>query len=353
VKRTALLAIDGGGSKIDAALVTKTGEVLGSARVANRDASHREDYLAAIDRAVTAVTRSGGLGTRTGPIAGLGVYCLAGADFRSDERRMRRWLSEMGWTEEAVLRNDTFAVLRAGSDRPWGVGVVAGTGTNCAAVSPDGRIFRLPAVGHISGDWGGGSDLGGDALWYAVRAEDGRGPRTDLARLVPAHFGLRRPTQVTEAIHLGQLGNTRRLSAGSTKASPDGNQMRLSELAPVVFRAASEGDAVAGGIVERQADEVVTMATTAIRRLRMQQLDVHVTLGGGVFRNRFAPFLERIRDGIATVAPRAHVAVLTDPPVVGAALLGLDRLGASRQAERRVRAGLTHEDLRAHTRPTR
>lgn len=353
MKRPAILAIDGGGSKIDAALVARTGEVLASARVANRDSSHRDEYLAAIGSAVAAVARSAGNDPGSGPVAALGVYCLAGADFRSDERRMLRWLAEKGWTDEDLLRNDTFAVMRAGSERPWGVGIVAGTGTNCSAVSPDGRVFRLPAVGHISGDWGGASDLGGDALWYAVRAEDGRGPRTELAQLVPAHFGLKRPTQVAEAIHLGRLGDGTRFVAGATKAWPDGNEMRLSELAPVVFRAASDGDAVARGLVDRQADEVVTMATAAVRKLRLQALDVHVTLGGGVFRNRFAPFLERIRAGIAAVAPRARVAVLSDPPVVGAALLGLDRIGGSRQAERRVRAGLTHDDLRAHTRPTR
>jgi N-acetylglucosamine kinase-like BadF-type ATPase len=353
VTRPALLAVDGGGSKIDAALVGRGGEVLSAARVGNRDASHREVYLDAIGRAVTSIAEKAGLEPSDGPIAPLGVYCLAGADFPADERRMLGWLREAGWTAENVLRNDTFAIMRAGSDRPWGVGVVCGTGTNCAAVSPDGRTFRLPAIGHISGDWGGASDLGGDALWYAVRAEDGRGPRTELARLVPAHFGLRRPKQVTEAIHLGRLGHARRFSPGTTRAWPDGDEMRLSELAPVVFKAAGDGDPIARSLVDRQADEIVTMATAAIRKLGMEDLDVHVALGGGVFRNRFAPFPERIRSGVRAVAPRARVSVLSDPPIVGAALLGLDRLGAPRPAERRLRATLTHQRLRTQTRARR
>jgi N-acetylglucosamine kinase-like BadF-type ATPase len=353
VTRPAILAVDGGGSKIDAVVVSRSGEVLASVRVDNRDASHREVYLHAIGRAVTSVAEEAALEPTARPIAELGVFCLAGADFAVDERRLRRWLSQMRWTNEDILRNDTFAIMRAGSDRPWGVGVVCGTGTNCAAVSPDGRVFRLPAVGHISGDWGGASDLGSDALWYAVRAEDGRGPRTQLARLVPAHFGLRRPKQVTEAIHLGRLGSPHRFSPGSTHVWPDGDEMRLSELAPVVFRAAADGDEIARSLVDRQADEVATMASAAIRKLRMEELDVHVALGGGVFRNRFGPFLERIRSGIGGVAPLATVSVLSDPPVVGAALLGLDRIGASRQAERRVRSGLTNERLRTHTRARR
>jgi hypothetical protein len=83
------------------------------------------------------------------------------------------------------------------------------------------------------------------------------------------------------------------------------------------------------------------MAGTAIRRLRMTKLDVHVVLGGGIFRNGFAPFFGRIEDGLRRVAPAATVMILEAPPVAGAALLGLDRLGASRAARGRLRAALT------------
>ncbi len=44
-----------------------------------------------------------------------------------------------------------------------------------------------------------------------------------------------------------------------------------------------------------------------------------------------------------------RVRVLTAPPVIGAALIGLDRLGASRAAQARLRRGLTHERLTAQT----
>jgi hypothetical protein len=90
------------------------------------------------------------------------------------------------------------------------------------------------------------------------------------------------------------------------------------------------------------------MAGTAMRRLRMTDLDVHVVLGGGIFRNRFGPFYERIELGIEAVAPRASTTVLSAPPVVGAALLGLDAIGASAAAKSRVRERLNHELLAGH-----
>ncbi|MGH2635668.1 MAG: N-acetylglucosamine kinase [Actinomycetota bacterium] len=329
MSRPAVIAIDGGGSKIDAAAVARDGTLLGCARVLAADANGQEPgHLSGVAAALEAVCRASGLDAERRPLASLGAFCLAGADLPVDDRRILRWIERHSWTTRTLLRNDTFAVLRAGTDRTWGVGVVCGFGTNCSAVSPRGTTYRLPALGSIAGDWGGGSDIGEAALWYAIRSEDGRGARTALATSVPAHFGLRRPRQVMQAMYLG------RLSEG-----------RVSELPPLVFRAAADGDEVARSIVDRQADEVVTMAGTAIRRLRMASLDVDVVLGGGIFRTGFAPFFRRIELGLEAVAPRATVTVLAAPPVVGAVLLGLDRIGATRDAKARVRRALTDEAL--------
>jgi N-acetylglucosamine kinase-like BadF-type ATPase len=329
VTRPAVLAIDGGGSKVDAVAVARDGTILGSARVPPAGGDGRDPgYLARLAVAVDRAFHEVGLDPSRGPVAQVGVFCVAGADLPPDERRILRWLQRQSWTVETILRNDTFAVLRAGTDRAWGVGVVCGYGTNCAAVAPDGRTFRLPALGWISGDWGGGSDIGEAAVWHAVRAEDGRGQRTKLAAAVPAHFGLRRPRQLMEELYEG------RLSVG-----------RTAELAPVVFRTAADGDRVARSIVDRQADEVVTMAGTAIRKLRMTELDVHVVLGGGIFRNRFPPFFDRIGEGVRGIAPEAIVSVVAAPPVVGAVLLGLDLMGATKQTKDRIRVALTKERL--------
>ena len=337
-RRPALLAVDGGGSKIDAALIRRDGSVVGAARIATGalEESGGERLLGPLVQAIAAACLDAGIDPARRPVADLGVYCLAGADLPADDRRIARWLKGQEITTDDIVLNDTFAVLRAGTDRSWGIGVVCGFGINCSGVAPDGRITRFPAVGRISGDWGGGTDLGESALWYAVRAEDGRGGATTLRELVPAYFGLRRPRQVLEAIYFGRLQSE-----------------RVTELPPLVFRAAIEGDAVARSIIDRQADEVVALAGTAIRRLRMTKLDVEVVLGGGIFRTHDERFFERIRDGLGAIAPAATVRVLTTPPVIGAALLGLDRLGASAPAHRRLRAALTHDRLTAETQSAR
>jgi N-acetylglucosamine kinase-like BadF-type ATPase len=335
VKRPALLAIDGGGSKIDAAALRRDGTVLGARRVSARDYERTGDdaFFGQLDEAVRAACADAGLLGAAHPVAVVGVFCLAGADLPVDDRRINRGLAQRGWVGEHVVRNDTFAVLRAGTDRSWGVGIVCGFGTNCSGVSPDGRVYRLPAIGPVSGDWGGGIELGGSALWHAIRAGDGRGPRTHLQRSVPAHFGMRTARQVMEALYVGRL-----------------DEDRLAELAPTVFHEAADGDAIATHLVERQADEIATMATAAIRKLGMRDLDPDVVLGGGIFRNAWAPFFERVNAGIHTTAPEARIVRLTAPPVVGAAMLGLDLLGAGPAAHARTRESLTHRRLDPHTR---
>lgn len=344
-RRPAILAVDAGGSKVDVALIRRDGTLLGAARVRGAELDghtwlttpHVEErHLMPVGVAIEEAARQAGVDAHRLPVADLGIYCLAGADLPADDRRLSRWTRANGWTATDVVRNDTFAVLRAGTDRSWGVGVVCGFGTNCSAVSPDGRITRFPAIGPLSGDWGGAGELGAMAAWHAVRSEDGRGEKTSLERSVPGFFGLKRPRQLMEAIYFERI-----------------DEQRLAELAPVLFRAAMDGDAVARGVVDRQADEVVTMAATAIRRLRMQRLDVDVVLGGGIFRNHDRLFYERIETTLREQVPAARLHVLTDPPVVGAALMGLDRLKARRSAHAHIREALTHERMGADTLPRR
>jgi len=248
----------------------------------------------------------------------------------ADDRRLAHVLRTAGWTRSELVRNDTYAVLRAGTDRGWGVGLVCGSGINCTGVGPDGRTVRFPAVGEFPGAADGGGWIGEMGLGAAVRGRDGRGPRTLLERTVPAHFGVHRPWSVLEGIREGVIAR----------------QRVVLELPPLVFGAAAKGDAVARGIVDALADEVVTMVVASLRRLRLLRAEVDVTLGGGVFRADDPAFVERIRAGVAACAPRARVAVLDGPPVIGAALLGLDHTRARDGAARRVREQLTANRIR-------
>ena len=330
----AVLAVDGGNSKTDVALVAADGRLLAAVR--GTSTSHQAIGLGpGIERLVGLVesaARAAGLDPSARPVASMGVHAIAGADFPRDVRMLSRALIATGLTDEVVVVNDTIGALWAGSSEGWGIALICGEGINGAAIAPDGRQVRFDGVGDISGDWGGGHSVGMAGLAAAVRSADGRGPRTSLARLAPAHFGLRRPAALTRALYEGRFP-----------------ERRTSELSPVVFAAAGDGDVVARSIVDRLADELVAMAGALARRARLTRLPVEVVLAGGVFRTTDVPFFERVRSGIASVAPAATLVHLEMPPVAGAALEGLRRLGAGERAMTRMRRDLAGRGQQAGT----
>ena len=173
---TLVLAVDGGNSKTDVALVDGDGRLLAAVR--GETTSHQQvGGDAGMQRLSALVAKAyTTAGVRGADRAEVGVYCLAGADTPSDIRELTGRLSAGGFARTDLLRNDTFAALRAGTDRGWGVVVICGQGVNAAGVAPDGRTARLEALGDISGDWGGATDVGWQGLAAAVRARDGRGP---------------------------------------------------------------------------------------------------------------------------------------------------------------------------------
>ncbi|WP_369271094.1 N-acetylglucosamine kinase [Streptomyces sp. R11] len=312
-----VLAVDAGNSKTDVAVVAADGTVLATARGGGfRPPSvgvepAMDTLAAAVEQALTAagVTSADHVSA-----------CLANADLPVEEEQLTAALQTRAWGTTVEVRNDTFAILRAGVPEPRGVAVVCGAGINCVGMRPDGRTARFPALGRISGDWGGGWGLAEEALWHAARAEDGRGAPTTLTRTLPAHFGLPTMYALIEALHLEHIAPARR-----------------HELTPVLFATAAAGDPIARDLVDRLADEVVTMATVALTRLDLLEESTPVLLGGGVLAARHPQLIDTIHDLLTTRAPKAVPTVVTASPVLGAALLGLDAVGALPEVHVRLR----------------
>jgi N-acetylglucosamine kinase-like BadF-type ATPase len=319
------IAVDGGNSKTDLTLVRADGEVLALARGPLGSPHHiGVDGCVGVlgDLLEQALAEAGLRDDADGRVADLAELLVAGVDFPAEEHALEVAVAARGWAGDVHVGNDTFAVLRAGTERGWGVAVVCGAGINCVGVDPHGRHARFPALGAISGDWGGGYDVGLAAVAAAARSEDGRGPRTTLERMVPAHFGLETPGELSEAIHRGRIP-----------------VRRVLELPPMVFAEAA-ADPVAAEIVDRVAVEIAALARAALRRLELDRQPVEVLLGGGLLRAGDGRVLAGGEAELRRAAPEAMVRTTTSPPIVGAALLALDRLGAGADAQRRVRQEL-------------
>jgi N-acetylglucosamine kinase-like BadF-type ATPase len=321
--RPLFLAVDGGNSKTDVVLGTADGEVLGFVR-----GPTASPHVVGLDGTVAVLRSLIDAFAIPGPID-VAAFYLAGADLPGEVSRLRAAITAEPWAKRSLVDNDCFALLRAGTAMPDAIAVVCGAGTNCVGRSADGRVARFPALGAISGDWGGGHDLAEHALRYAARGEDGRGAPTALVAAVARHFGLPSVESVSIALHVGELP----MSA-------------VHDLAPLVFEVAAAGDPVASDLVRRQAEEILAQHRVAADRLGLRRSPHALVLGGGVLRARHPQLHEPVVAGARAQAPQVEISVVTAAPVVGAALLALDALGAA-AAEPVLRAALDRTPIAA------
>ena len=313
-----VVAVDGGGSKTDAVALRLDGRL-----VAHRRGPGSSPHFEGLGESVAVVARlvrevAGGR-----PVAQANLY-LSGLDLPIEIERYRAAIAGQEWVgPSTVVDNDLFALLRAGTDASDAVAIVCGTGVNAIGVRADGADARFPALGGISGDWGGGSGLGEQALWHAARDVDARGPRTALTAAITEALDVASVPTLIEDLHFGRRDSS-----------------ELTGLAPVVFEAARSGDAVAADLVDRQAEEIVAFARACLVRLDLLHRPLPIVLGGGIIRSGDARLLDGIASRLAEIAPAARIEIFGSAPIVGAALLALAAAGAAPDALDRARAAV-------------
>lgn len=313
------VAVDGGNSKTDVLIGDTDGKV--HAYVRGPGSSPQtlgvEPAMLLLDRLISTARAEAGLGDNQ--LERADVF-LSGVDLPEEVAVAAEAVHRSGWARSYRVDNDTFALMRAGTDEADAVAVVCGAGINCVGRASDGRSARFPALGMISGDWGGGQHLASLAMWHAARGEDGRGPATALQSAVARHCGVQTVEEVIAGVHLGSIPRS-----------------RLDSLSELLFAVAATGDEVARRVIARQAMEIVALVTVAADRLDLRDLRYAVVLGGGVLRAQHPLLDKAIRDGIGAHSPRALVSVLTQPPVLGAGLFALDSLAATAESHQTLR----------------
>ncbi|WP_177155021.1 N-acetylglucosamine kinase [Glycomyces harbinensis] len=305
----AFIAVDGGNSKTDVVAATADGRVHAYVR-AGTSSPHRLGYCEAIDLLgklieIARAEARWGSDVRPSRVDAL----LAGADLPVEVERLNADARSRDWAESVRVDNDTFALLRAGTDDRNAVAVICGAGMNSIGRNESGEWSRFPALGPITGDWGGGEDLGDAVLFHAARAEDGRGPATALCAAVRAHFGTATVEEAAIGLHLGAIARD-----------------RVHGLVPPLFAAADAGDACAEAIVERQADEITAMVRVSADRLGLGKAPFTIVGGGGILGAAPAALLRHLSPRLAAAFPLAEYTALDRPPVLGAAWSALDVL---------------------------
>ncbi len=304
---TYLIALEGGGTRSQAALMDFVGRVLhlSESSDVNTNFVALEEAQKAALRAVSGALQAAGIpGERVSEL----VSALVGPRFGAElfgallPHARYRYYGE---------REVVFA--RAGIYRPHGVAVVAATGATAWSVrSDDGRHAAVGGWGSLLGDEGSCYSAGLLGLRAAVRVFEGRDPTpTRLVEAVCEHFGLTLENFDPELIRLAYQKPLSRAE--------------IAGLAVVVTRLAGEGDRLAARITAKVANDLASLALHAARRLFEREEAFDVAAAGGLL-NAGQMVLAPLRDGLAREFPHAHLILGNEEPAVALGLLALHEL---------------------------
>lgn len=151
--------IEGGATNTVATIIDAAGKVLGKGRRGGCN-TWQIGIEPAVDEIVKAIEDAKAeAGLKQGvTLEGLGL-CLGGCQQAMIDVIKKKY---PGLANEIVVRDDTIGSIATAFDR-GGIVLIAGTGSNCVYVGPDGASKRCGGWGHFMGDEG-------SAWWIAHRA---------------------------------------------------------------------------------------------------------------------------------------------------------------------------------------
>jgi len=301
-----LLALEGGGTRSQAALLSSRGRILHVCDAA--DVNPNFTALQESQKAILALVRQALTGAQVSgervsdvALALVGVGARVGVELLGDILPYARY----HYYDEG---NVVFA--RAGLYRPHGVAVVAGTGATAWAVrADDGQHRVFGGWGSLLGDEGSAYALGLAGLRAAVRVFEGRAEAPSL--LLPAvlrHFGLAEPTFREDLVFLAY-------HKPLTRAE-------IAALATVVTGLAAQGDPLAARLTAEAAADLTALALHAARRLFNPEESFDVAVAGGL-TNAGKLILGPFRQGFAQEFPRAILHIGAEAPAVALGRLAL------------------------------
>lgn len=315
-----VLGVEGDGSRSNAALTDASGTLLGLG--ANDDSSDWDAVgIAAAAAALrSCVTEALNAAERATADVEASVFALAGVDFPVDERRLAGIPEAIGLGGRCRIVNDSFAALRAGTDEPFGVVVIAGNGSVVAGRNRDADEYRSLGLGPLYGEYGSETDVSESAIRAVAEAFTGRAPQTSLTALICEVAGAASVVDLLDGTARGRIDAT--------------------QFGSVVFRAAAGGDVIARALLAHAGAMLGSTAVHVVRTLGMEGTAFDLVLAREMFDGGSHDLIDALEACVRPVAPDARLVKLAIPPVVGSSLLALDLAGHAPEPEARSRLAL-------------
>jgi len=309
------LGIDVGSSKTHALIVDEAGQCIGFGR--SGGGNHQNVGYEGLER-VLRESFEGALkmsAAEKAQVVGAG-FGVAGCDFPSDREPHLQAISKLGLACPVEVVNDGMNGLLAGATRGVGVNVTAGSSNNCRSRNKNGKEGRIVGNGIQFGEFGGALEIVERGLQMASYAWIKRIAPTALTKIYIEAVGAKDEMDLMEGV-----SNSR-------------YHLR-SSLALEVVQAARAGDAAACAVMQWAGEELGWLAVAAARQIEMENDAVEIIQSGSVFEAGEL-ITEPMKELVLKHCPKAKLIRLDGPPVVGAAILGMEQAGFDGYAVRDV-----------------
>jgi N-acetylglucosamine kinase-like BadF-type ATPase len=304
------LGVDGGGMKTIAVVSDDQGHILSAGRAGCSNYQSIGERAAGREMRAAIDTALKGCGASLGDIASAG-FGIEGADREPEMAVVSQMVEQFAPVPRRFVENDALLVLRAATKDAVGVGLAAGTSTNCVGRDRYGRRLQVGGLGAVSGDVGYAEDLAMRTIGASWMASDGRTAPSSLSHSVPATLGVSRMDEIPRLLVRGVLP-----------------EVLVGKVVECLFAEAEKGDGMAARIIEDTGARLGAMAAAVMRALVLRGANAVVVLGGSMYQALgHGKLVEATSRTIQNTINEAHVIVLRVEPVVGAVLFARDLLG--------------------------
>lgn len=312
-----VLGVAGGGTRTVAIVVNERARVLG--RGESGPATQHTIGLASATSAIRTAAQMAIEDAGLVPQALSAAYFgLAGVDRPVDRQIMAGAIASLGLPCPVHLEHEAATALAGATGGKPGVILIAETGSIAFGEDAKGHRARAGGYGPLLGDEGSGYDIARRALAAALRAEDGRGPATQLVDRLRQRFMLEKMTDLINLVY------------GSP--APMG-RAELASLAGMVVEAAEEGDGVARELLRVAGRELGLAAAAVLKQLDWSGMSsIPVTGTGSVFSAGTLLSLP-MQQVIQSQWPRVQFTAPRHTAAFGAALLALRSQGITPEEE--------------------
>lgn len=213
-----------------------------------------------------------------------------------------------GYQGPLHITGDHETALYGAHQRPYGMILIAGTGSIGLGKNKAGQSHRAGGYGHLIDDEGSGYAIGRDLLSAVVQAHDGRIPATAITGLVYEQLQIRSVQEIVGFVYDKRT-----------------NKKDIAAIAPILSVACEAGDRAALSIAENHAASLLGLVVPVAEALQLQE-DSLAMAGSVLLKNTFvrSMFVEKLRlryPSMECIIPKSDASM-------GAVFMALEQLSS-------------------------